>query len=376
MLLLSYSPVSGQSKPPQVVPTATFAPLFPTSTPYLDNLNCPVGTPAGWGTVTPNPQWQALCSRCNPTGTPPPLPTSIFPTGTSNPLTPSPTVTASPTLAASPTATYQYTISCRINGGTPAGACQQINPYTISMKNITGSQNNVPAILGAVNLQWEWGTLPVGSPLYLSIKSANAIVTSTSNNSPRITSRLPTLANYQFVPSVPTNYSVVTLSPYGSGQLYWTYEGVGVRPTGTSGQTYGQMILNLQAETLGNWNAQYAIGEVTLSTMPITLPPTPTPTPIIETGYCASVDGSSSESQFGLPVITGGTPVCGGAGGFIIPFSWFQLIGINLDDLIVPYIEVCFVPTSFGVLLYAGNNIDLDVVAYILGALFLLYLVL
>lgn len=110
---------------------------------------------------------------------------------------------------------------------------------------------------------------------------------------------------------------------------------------------------------------------------------TPSPTPGITPtpgalSYCGVVDDTSDTSSFALPVITGGDPVCGGAGGFVLPFSWLQMIlpnSIFVDDLIVPYLEVCFIPTSFGELVLAGNVINLDIVAAVLGALFLFSLV-
>jgi hypothetical protein len=59
-----------------VTPTPTRDPRTPPAPPAKStpdiaqyNLDCPVGLPAGWGTVEPDPSWLVTCSHCLPTPT-------------------------------------------------------------------------------------------------------------------------------------------------------------------------------------------------------------------------------------------------------------------------------------------------------------------
>ena len=74
-----YQQTSTPYKPPTVTeyPTGFVTNPFPiTGTPILD---CPVGTPIGYGTLTPNAMWNLACGgNCLPTQTM--YPTLILPT--------------------------------------------------------------------------------------------------------------------------------------------------------------------------------------------------------------------------------------------------------------------------------------------------------
>jgi hypothetical protein len=368
--LLSSSPASALNKYDDATPTATFHPLFPTSTPIVGGLDCPAAPIVGWGTLTPNPQWQALCSRCAPTATLAPSATSAFPTFTPDGTlayltgTPTPATTFTP----SPTAT-----------NTGNGDFTFIEAFVLHQgAYITDTQSlSCTAPIGATNLNYV--SCVFDGSHYDDHNILNSII--------RFHVRVKHDALDGLSPD-PTYYWKISEVSSISGTLdpFINYEF-----TGTSSDLEGSMasahvidaalfnvdIVNKTLEDGGFFKGELSMhARIEISTNPIvSTPPTSTTTPMPEGSYCSVVDDSPDDSGFGLPIITGGTPVCGGAGGFIIPFSWFQLIGIELDDLIVPFIEVCFVPTSFGVLTIANNTIDLDVAAYILGALFLLSLV-
>lgn len=84
--------------------TATFIPPSVTPT-TMYNFECPVGTPAGWGTYTPSPLWYLECEYCVWTPTSTALPPTITPThdGTGTPY-PTATVTTTPVYTPTPEA--------------------------------------------------------------------------------------------------------------------------------------------------------------------------------------------------------------------------------------------------------------------------------
>lgn len=89
------TPTSTITAQPGYIPS-----VMPTNS--LD-LNCGVGTPVSWGTVTPDSVWSVLCSHCMSTAIP--SPTSLFT------VTPSPTLgVGTPSVTPSPTTTP-------VNGG-------------------------------------------------------------------------------------------------------------------------------------------------------------------------------------------------------------------------------------------------------------------
>jgi hypothetical protein len=62
---------------PEQTQTATWEPLFRTSTPAPTvDYSCPTGQPSGWGEVTPDVIWSAYCGNCIKPNTPVPLPGS------------------------------------------------------------------------------------------------------------------------------------------------------------------------------------------------------------------------------------------------------------------------------------------------------------
>lgn len=363
-------------------PTATFHPMFPSPTPG-DPFTCPIGTPYGLGTVTPNPAWNALCGRCGVTAIPTMTPYwdgTVTPPANCTPVavpvgermycnyggaTPTPTAFYSaPTPTGNP-------ISC----GAGAYNCQAVNSYTV--RNISGdnfafykSQNNLPLYVTVTGLNLTtWGNRYENKATvyqYLQLQH-------TVNQ------------NYHYFENIGFNNSV---GNYQGGE--WWYRTfskddlAGVMLDSGSANLWNydytavQLAYGDQISGYGNTKT-YSSGSVviTVSTMPSSEPtPTPLPTSTPDPSYCSYVDGTGDgKSSFQLPVILSGTPVCTGVvGGLDIPFSWFSIIGWDLPDVRVPSVQVCFEPVMFGDLVYAGKVINLDGIATILGSLTLIYI--
>jgi hypothetical protein len=332
------------------------------------------------GTVTPNPQWLAMCSRCMPTGTPFPTATSVFPSAT-------PLVTCVTPAGGGEEVCYTATetlIPTVTSTVTPTATFSPYVNFSVRYSEVGGSYNT--------NIETSLVCEPVvGIKAEVHICTGTLSATDTSGGYISRIAHLINLDQTESIDHIPHYYYLVNT---GGSFAYSTIRRISSNSVGDitadtvyvgshegiiySSQYSGNILIKFYSSSSVTYTGAYtATYSFIVSTDPNYNPYlTPVPTATPDSSYCASIDDSDAESQFGLPVITGGTPVCGGAGGFIIPFSWFQLIGIQLDDLIIPYIEVCFVPTSFGILTIAGNAIDLDILAYILGALFLLSLVL
>jgi len=103
---------------PSLTPPANMLAATSTAQPtYSSTLDCPIGTPAGWGTVTPGALWMLSCSSCGPANTATPAttatPAGYEMTATIAAMTATATRTATPTgITPSPTVTPTTKLSC------------------------------------------------------------------------------------------------------------------------------------------------------------------------------------------------------------------------------------------------------------------------
>jgi hypothetical protein len=97
----------------------------------------------------------------------------------------------------------------------------------------------------------------------------------------------------------------------------------------------------------------------------------PTPTPVV-VDYCGTVNGefgSSSELGISLPQFGIGSSTCYGISEIVLPTSIINFFpSINIDDVTIPGIELCFVEISFGELDLFGVTVNLDSIANLLAA--------
>jgi len=365
MLALSFFPASvARADTFTVTPSPTFHSLFPSATPGPGIFSCPLGTPIGYGTVTPDAAWELLCAQCLGTST---LQftstavqnnltqTAVALTGT---VTPSPTVT--PSVTPSPVVTANPAFYLDFGGHwfggyntpyiiyAPTMTHTQVNAATIKFDGSVAVTDNSEVFAGS--FYFENFAVAYGGgcwytyTFYYSFSGDNDLAL---YNGGTLLGTGSVSGSFQ---------SMAWSCGGGAADLYVRYEDPG------------------PANMPGTYAKVYTL---TISMAPIAPPVTPTPTP--GSSYCSAVadGGGAGGDPFILPDITGGEPVCSnGVGGFIIPFSWFGIIGIDLPDLVVPKLTVCYIPTSFGHIVLAYNDIDLDAIAFIMGALILFMLVL
>ncbi len=99
--------------------------------------------------------------------------------------------------------------------------------------------------------------------------------------------------------------------------------------------------------------------------------PMPSPTPQI-VDYCGTVNGvtgGSSELGISLPEFGIGSSTCYGLSEIVLPTSIINFFpGINIEDVTIPGIELCFTEISFGTLDLFGVAVNLDSIANLLAA--------
>jgi len=113
-------------------PYPTFTQVaYNTSAPISTiSLGCSPGTPIGWGTVTPDPEWLLLCASCVPVDTVTPT-SQPFPTSTLY-LTPDGTTTATPGATLTPTVSpTPQAVPLYCDPNSRGGECVQVDPYTV-----------------------------------------------------------------------------------------------------------------------------------------------------------------------------------------------------------------------------------------------------
>jgi len=344
------------------VPTSTMTFIPPSVTPTLNAFNCPIGTPAGWGTYTPSAMWLVECGNCGsvvtstptalPTGTP--NPTYVYqtqaacqtaPVGGEACYTATPNINLTPSITPSPTATlsaysmnfYQVDFVSIQGGGSPTNV---VNSYTASPE------------------------LNVNSHLYTFTGSYSATDTSGLYNA---------YLQYQF--------RIDGLAPSGNQTIYisWLYS------SGTNVQSYGgstllsnstsvslpfnsQLLLPMRVYAssgnsyTGNFSGSFTLWVSTYPYDPFatsTPTPTPTGTPYFDTGYCSSVAPTVSEFGFDL-FIPDGSPNCA--------MGWDSF---GVGEYTVPAVQICLQPSQFGVIRLFNEDYEVGIYGLAAAAAFL-----
>jgi hypothetical protein len=98
-------------------------------------------------------------------------------------------------------------------------------------------------------------------------------------------------------------------------------------------------------------------------------------------GYCSVVvpagAGSEGDENFDMPQITIGEGQCYTTFGIVIPMGWTSVLGLaeTIPDIGVPSFQICLRPVDFGVLALFGLQIDLDWMAFVMGAVLLVRMI-
>lgn len=377
-------------------PTATWEPLYKTPTPIpTDYYDCPPGgLPANWGTVTPDTFWMSQCYNCLATGSPvastTPLPTTTiqatltaaalgtqYPNGTPT-LTPSPSASPSPTV-------------------TPSGPHYYAVNYGYSYQGNWSGRN-----------QWiNVGPLPVsfGSPITFPDTPAGVVVTYARAIGGASGSRV----DFDFNNNSFFGFNVGgSLIDSGKGVGCWYRNGGHPRGAGACTETgyISKGVLPYMSPSavagatmpvqIGSISALCYPTECTLSLNVVLLSviyygthePMPTPTPTAlptmtatpNGSYCGEATGTTSGGGYGenpytdmLPEITLGPSECRDFPAFeadISALSWIPGMS-GYSTLVYPGLRLCTRMVDFGDFRLFGLKFDLDAVAFIAMAAFL-----
>ncbi len=388
LLLLAISPVAAASSQ-QATATPTFIPLFPTST-QVDslNLNCPTALPVGWGTVTPGLLWNSSCGHCQQTLMAP----SSTPMASVTPGGPTLTPTATPTLTPTP---------------------QGLGIYVDEDFNPSNQGLNLRAYNDGGN--WSWVrvdgeiTIPTNQEgFYFAYEYQVDILEGVGldNMHGRDANYLPNDAWWQTagaemsVDNLDSPTYWIAVAPYSDPVSYGdggtTREAVWGNEANYnawlayyySGVNVGIVNVNVldspanigfpyMAEVNRGYQGPAKVLDILMTPVRVwyygnpPVEPTPTPSPLVA-DYCGEVNGvtgGSSELGLSLPEFGIGASSCYGITEIILPTSIINFFpGIDIDDVTIPGIQLCFTEISFGNLDLFGVEVNLDSIANLLAA--------
>jgi len=276
-------------------PTLTPVPYTPGVPTGTLSMGCGEGTPSGWGSVTPDPEWLLLCSSCVPEDTPipssVPWPTNTFvPTACSGTCTPGPTETITPTPVLITPTSQAFWIYCD-HANTIGGSCVQDSNYqvhgTFSFEGDTSQPYN------QIGAQAKLQILPPTryTTLYISIYDASMQVVSYYG----VDRLMDVFAN----PGGP-DFQDITVPANGTG--YWSDDGIqwfvyaDASVEGNRPKSF--YLYAIRSGSLGNYEGSGAFTIYVSSTGYVVLDDPITPTPS-SGSYCASVNSSPPPSPFG-----------------------------------------------------------------------------
>lgn len=364
-----YVPVSAQTVEP---PTPTFSPLFVTATPQpTRNVSCPVGTPQGWLTLTPNSEWSLNCSHCVRLPTSSPIPAvatsnavlTQIAIGTGTPSTSTPFPTPSPTITQTP---IPSGLTC---GASVAGStCINHGNFLEFQFDVTGSTTD--------------SVYNVGMFRRAGSASGNIGILTDYTLNERSNYASNTIALFlRVIQSSTTLYNLNTVTATAGKDISTYYNQNDTRNVTAS--TTADILLQTRSNV--DWPLTYsrAYGRIYVYSQPsLTFTPTPgalpTATPSPTPGYCGVVNGGAGNgSQFTdwtsyIPIPRQGPAQCVGVSSITIPLAGI----LGLSDINLPALQVCLVPTIFGVLQVPGVvALDMDIVAFALASSFFLMLI-
>jgi len=328
-----------------VTPTVTSpAGWVPTVLPTLDysNLDCPTGTPVGWGTVTPDPGWLVMCEQC--------IPQTALPTSTPRPSTPDPSVTGTPATA-TPTATLEVTptpsghltgLSCgwvEGSGSTCEASEDGARLYIyVPYQDVYGTTNEMHFIIGPEL---------VGHQIYITY-----FFETTYGNSCGFGLNYPWWRTE--LGRTTAGLDTWVSDHANAGDYYfWTQDEVST--------VYSPGGAFLKTWMISGWPCSYMSdmgAHAIITTYPTAV--TPTPTPAVSSGYCGSVQ--STQDLFGWDGIDFGASACFDIG----PYSGISILG--WDFAATPHLaHLCAQDVSLGTVTIFGVSLSLQVIAYVLG---------
>jgi len=332
--------------------TPTFIP--PSVTPTGGLFECPVGTPAGWGTYTPSALWELECSSCASVVTPT---STTEPTFTPNPtyvyltqaacqtapvggevcytaLAPTSTVVPSVTPTVTPTGNVYFTGTCSVEptGGNTVDTCNKVSNTLINVVDYDA---------------WSPYGRFVGASIYSSVTTTVSIY---------IYATFTTSAS-----TFEYNHNWYGTGTYTAGVPNSTYEWVREVQV-TAGQTRTYIVgyrPNPNVYSQKGADVWLSIGAPYNPNGTPTATITPTGTPYFDTGFCASVSPKIDEFGFDL-FIPDGAPNCS--------MGWDEF---GVGDYTVPAVQICFQPSQFGVIRLFGNDYEVGVYGLAAAAAFL-----
>lgn len=390
------SPVHAEGETPTPTPPDTN--LFNTSTPAPPvNYACPNGQPQGMFTITPNAYWLDKCQFCIT-----PTLSAFWATNTPAPWeTPAPTGTPSAPTATPTRTPYPFTITTDMD-----------TVYNVSYPPTNPKTNY--NIFDNILVPNSWS----GSSRH-GYYDENIALYSSSGTSDYI-------IYYEITYSVAwpssgyAEFAVLEIYPYGVKQISFMPDST-INP----GQTFnlvnstnsfyvvnnnngaisrsGKIAFNLvvrnaqdaSADALIKWIAYDSGNDGAGRSQSTTIKfirggfvnnplPTATPTPA---GYCNVVESEGTgqindQNIFSLPTISIGWARCVGLGGFDVPLSWIGGLFPEMwstmgwpDNLSIPSAQLCFVPLHLGILNLFGLSIDMDIIAFAIGAIALIRII-
>lgn len=396
-LVFGISPVYADGETP--TPTPPDISLFNTSTPEpTQNLACPNGQPIGMFTITPNAYWLDKCQFCIT-----PTLSAFWATGTPAPWeTPAPTGTPSAPTGTPTRTPYPFNITTDLDTMYHASY-----PPT----SIHTNYNVIDQML--ISNYW------AGSSRNGLFDENMALYSSSGTTDYTIYYEIS--YNVTWGSSGYAEFAYLDIYPYGIKQISFTSES-----TINTGQTYnltnssnkiyvannhhgaasytGKIAFNLvvrnaqdtSPDALINWvvydSGNDGVGRKNDIVMKFirggfvepSTEPTPTPT---QPGYCNVVESEGTgaindQNIFSLPSITIGWARCVGLGGFDVPLDWigglFPQMWSNMGwpaTLSIPSAQLCFVPLHLGILNLFGLAIDMDIIAFAIGAIALIRII-
>lgn len=343
-------------------PTATLAAptmnLFdvPTLPSMPEGGGCPVGTPIGYGTVTPSGSWDMICSQCvqddgvwptaGPSSTPGPSPT--------------PTVTAS-----GPTVTpegdwWSYSPASELGSADHNGGELLVATGTIHSEDVCGAPNAIAAVRGTMFIQpynqWAGGSF--------GFNSGSAYWWAPQSAADRTMDGWVRAGFYYNLGDFPGLEALIDAWPVqgvdGWDQL-WTPQGEKGTDTVSYAVKVVYAVISWSIPEVICYKSGYGGGweEAT---------PTPSPTATPDPSYCATVeDGSDSAVDFGWTGFIQYDAVCLNVG----PYDGVSFLGFSLPP--VPWIlHLCLAPMSLGWFTVFTVGVPVDGLLYLMAAIFIL----
>lgn len=414
------SPVSAQFYPPTipyiatstgtpgptstpVPPTATFRPLFPSTTPLpTDFYECSGTQPAGYGVVTPGPGWLWNCGKCI-------TPVSNYPWATTNPeptftwedffdATAAPAVTITPNAPAvtSTPATSGFKAQSINQGQYPnivtnlsEGVAQTVAwtySYVLDGGNLGGVNGPYPQTMGismSGHVKFTTDSTYCGSAVWFEIASTDGYTTPNGYDWEVVESDimgLPAGTSDNYINGEDRLFKILD---GGCGSVYEKDFNVKINVTFRNDNMYYNG-WPVKLAILANYYLTTKEGTTTTTFYngPVPLTPIPEPpndcdniasAPGDEAGYGA---GSYGNDYFALPVFGVGQSSCFAFGGNFIPLAWAQAFySGSPDDALLPSVQVCLAPITFGNLVIFNKTIELDTWAAVLGVVALIRIV-